>query len=320
MRRTVLAVSAFLLALVASGCVPPPASPPDPVAPTAIERGLAVGTHQYQFVDTSRGVPLLDGQPGWPVRPIPVSVWYPAQGAPGQVGAELPPDRAHGPYPLVVFVHGFAVDPTFYAALLQRIASAGYVVAAPTYPILSGWPWGPSDQVGWEDLYPDTHFATTSILDLSSGGDPILGGLVDGSRIAVAGHSDGALVSFGDGFEAWRNDARVRAVISYAALLGEPGAVYQPNGRAFLHFACDNDEYNDFAATVAWDHANLAPPSWTMALRNANHAPPFTDPSDPHFDLVVHTTVDFLDMELKGASSLGFSLDGMLSPELGGFA
>ncbi|MFN8027959.1 MAG: hypothetical protein U0W40_16820 [Acidimicrobiia bacterium] len=308
-----------LVALVASACMPPPPPPPDPVGPVPVVRNVAVGTHQYVFTDTSRGIAGPDGEAWWPERPIPVSVWYPAQGEPGQVGADLPPDRAQGPYPLVVFVHGFAVDPTYYSELLQRIASAGYVVAAPTYPVLSGWPWGPSDQVGWSDLYPDTHFATTSILDLLSAGDPILGGLVDGARIAVAGHSDGALVAFGDGFEAWRNDPRVRAVISYAALLAG-STTYQPNGRAFLHFASDEDEYNDFKATMDWDHANLAEPTWTMALWHASHAPPYTDPADPHFGLVVQTTVDFLDAELKGASGVPFWIDGFVHPDLGIFA
>ena len=33
--------------------------------------------------------------------------------------------------------------------------------------------------------------------------------MIDPQRIAVAGHSDGALISFSDGFVAWRNDWRV---------------------------------------------------------------------------------------------------------------
>ena len=306
MRRTALAAVAVVLALGATGCLPAAPPPPPPVAPTAIVRGLPVSVHQYVFTDTSRGIPALDGYPGSPDRPIPVTVWYPS-------------DRSQGPYPLVMFAHGFAVDPGFYSQLLSRIASAGYVVAAPTFPILSGRPAGPSDQVGWNDLFGDLHFATSSVLSASATGDPFIGGLVDGNRIAVAGHSDGALLAFGDGFEAFRNDPRVRAVISYAALLSEPGAVYQPNGRAFLHFASDNDEYNDFGTTVAWDHANLAAPSWTVGLWNASHAPPYTDPGDPHFDLVVRTTVDFLDVQLKGASPDWFTLDVYLAPTLAAF-
>jgi dienelactone hydrolase len=305
-KTTALAVALIASTMLLVGCIPPPPAPPDPVPPVDRVRDEPVGFQTYNFVDPTRGIPPLDDFPGTDVRPIPTSVWYPT-------------DRSHAPYPLVVFAHGYGVDPGYYAPLLSRIASAGYVVAAPTYPILSGWPAGPSDFVDWSEKFPDTWFATTSVLDLSANGDPTLGGMIDPQRIAVAGHSDGALISFSDGFVAWRNDWRVRAVISYAALLDEPGTTYQPNGRAFLHFASDNDVYNDLGDTIAWDHDNLAPPTWTIGLWNADHSGPYTDPSDPHFDVVARATIDFLDQELKGQSPLGLYLDVVSQPDLAAF-
>jgi dienelactone hydrolase len=320
MRRLAILVAGLTaLASTLSGCIPPAPPAPGPVPPLAAVRDHAVGTHDLGFTDFTRATPAIGDYPGSAVRTIPTTVWYPAEGADGTVGADLPADRAHGAYPLVMFAHGFGVTPSFYTELLRQIASAGYVVAAPTYPILSGSPAGPSDTIGWDDTFADTRFATSSVLDLSATGDATLGGMIDPQRIAIAGHSDGALISFGDGFEAWRTDARIRAVISYAALLGESGTIYQPNGRAFLHFASDQDAYNDFDATIAWDHANLGPPDWTVALWNASHAAPYTDPSDPHFDLVARTTIDFLDLELKGQSALGFFLDVATRPDLAAF-
>ena len=303
---TTLVAAVMALSIVLVGCTPPPPPPHNPVSPVAGIRDQSVGTHTFLFTDFTRGTPALDAYPGSPVRSIPTSVWYPT-------------DRSYAPYPLVVFAHGYGVTPSSYRELLSRIASAGYVVAAPTYPILSGSPAGPSDFVDWGEKFPDTWFVTTSILDLSVSGDATLGGMIDPQRIAVAGHSDGALISFGDGFEAWRYDWRVRAVISYAAKLDEPGAIYQATGRAFLHFASDQDEYNDFGSTIAWDHENLQPPSWTVALWNAGHSGPYTDPSDPHFDFVVHTTIDFLDQELKAQSTLWFYLDVVTQPGLAAF-
>ena len=93
-------------------------------------------------------------------------------------------------------------------------------------------------------------------------------------------------------------------VISYAAQLPEAGTAYQPNGHVFLHFVSDHDVYNDLGATVAWDHENLAPPSWTVGLWNADHSGPYADPSDPTSTSSSRATVDFLDQELKGASNL----------------
>jgi dienelactone hydrolase len=305
-KLSTLAVALVASAVVLAGCLPPPPAPPEPVPPIEQLRDQPVGFQSFVFNDLTRGIPAFGDFPGTAIRPIPTSVWYPT-------------DRAHGPYPLVVFAPGFGADPGSYAALLARVARAGYVVAAPTYPILSGWPAGPSDVVDWGDKFPDTWFVTTSVLDLSARGEATLGGLIDPQRIAVAGHSDGALISFGDGFVAWRNDWRVRAVISYAAQLPEAGTAYQPNGRAFLHFASDHDVFNDLDATVAWDHENLAPPSWTVGLWNADHSAPYADPSDPHFDLVVRATVDFLDQELKGASNLWLYLDVVTQPDLAAF-
>jgi len=190
------------------------------------------------------------------------------------------------------------------------------VVAAPTLPLLSGWPAGPTDSVDWEEKYTDLQFVTSSVLDLSASGDPDLGGQVDGSRIAVMGHSDGALLAFGDGFEAGRTDDRVRAVVALAAGLGGSGE-YESNGHALLHMVSEFDEYNDFGAAVAWDHAVLGDPSWTVAVWGGRHAPPYTDPDDPRFDDVVATIVDFLDFQLKAQSDAPFLGDVDGSPNLG---
>ena len=156
-KLSALAVALVASAVVLAGCIPPPPAPPEPVAPIERLRNQSVGFQSFVFNDLTRGIPAFGDFPGTAIRPIPTSVWYPT-------------DRAHGPYPLVVFAPGFGADPGSYAPLLARIASVGYVVAAPTYPILSGWPAGPSDVVDWGEKFPDTWFVTTSVLDLSATG------------------------------------------------------------------------------------------------------------------------------------------------------
>ena len=101
-----------------------------------------------------------------------------------------------GHFPLVVFAHGYAVTPDFYAPMLERWAAAGYVVAAPTYPILSGIPGGAS-HTDYEQTFADTSFVITSVL--GSGGPTRSGSHVDADRVAVAGHSDGEVIAFGVG-------------------------------------------------------------------------------------------------------------------------
>jgi dienelactone hydrolase len=283
-RRGVLAALALVVAVVVTGCLPPP--PPPPPALTPLPTGVthSVATRQFAFVDTTRPTPAFGSYPGSPSRQLPTTVWYPSNGG--------------GPFPLVVFIHGYGVTPAAYSALLTRIASAGYVVAAATYPLLSGLPAGPTDTVGWDDLFPDTWFVTSQVLARSASGDPAIGGLIDPNRIAVAGHSDGAAIAFGDGYVPGRLDPRVRAVISYAADLEYYGP-YQPNQRPILHMLSDQDAYNPYGDAIAWDRSVLQEPKTVVSLWNASHQGPFMDPSDPHFDLVAGVTTGWLDTMTK---------------------
>ena len=256
---------------------PPPPPPPPPLAPQTVGETHTVAQVDETFIDFDRGVAPYGDFPGSAWRILPTTIWFPSSG--------------HGPYPLVVFAHGFATTPASYAPLLRRIAAAGYVVAAPTYPLLSGEPAGPTDTEGWVDLYADTRVVTDNVLR-------ILGGfLVDPDRIVVAGHSDGALLAFADGYTPYRLDPRVRGVIVYAAQLGFDA--YQPNDRPILHFISDQDEYNPYDDTIGWDRSVMQQPKTDVSLWNASHAGPYMDPNDPHFDLVATVTVDWLDTVLK---------------------
>jgi dienelactone hydrolase len=244
----------------------------------------AVGTRSYTFFDMTRGTLPYGSYGGAPFRGFVTSVWYPSDGG--------------GPFPLVVFAHGYGVTPANYAPLLRRIAAAGYVVAAPTYPLLSGIPAGPTDTVGWDDLAPDTRFVTSEVLRLAGSGDPVLGGLVDPGRIAVAGHSDGAVVAFQDGFTPFKLDDRVRAVVAYNADLGLYGG-YQPNGRPILDLLSDQDPYNPYGPAIAWARNSLQDPKTVISLFNASHEGPVMNPADPHYDAVAYVTIGFLDAYLK---------------------
>ena len=175
----------------------------------------------------------------------------------------------------MVFIPGFGATGANYAPLIARIAAAGYVVAAPTYPLLSGQPAGPTDVIGWDDLAPDTlvrdHAGAAALVV----GRCALGGLVDPNRIAVAGHSDGAAIAFDVGYRPFKLDVRVRAVVSFAAGLQYYGP-YQPNGRPILHVLSDQDVYNPYGEAIAWDRANLQDPKTVLSLWNASHEGPFT--------------------------------------------
>jgi dienelactone hydrolase len=271
----------------------PPTTPlPTTTTTTAapvVDRRTGVGVRQETFVDPTRSTST-----GESTRTFPVTIWYPAPGDPDAPAVpDAPPERSVGPYPLVVFVHGYAVTPAFYEELLRRWAAAGYVVAAASYP-------GGDDDYGLQ--FTDTTFLITQLLQLSGGapGSNPLVGTVDPQRIGVAGHSNGEAIAYGMGFLECCRDSRVKAVIALAGILGNiNNPVQHNNGVPILHIMGEADELQPYGEAIEWDRDNLTPPRWSVTLVGGSHAPPYRSPSSAHFDGVVEITTDFLDGALK---------------------
>ena len=185
---------------------PPPAPivtvAPGTAAPTARPNVLAALT--IPLVDTSRST-VANGQLVSTSRRLTTLVWHPAGG---------------GRRPLVVFAHGFRVGPTPYEHLCRAWAAAGYVVAAPEFPLTDAAVAGPNlDENDLANQPADVRFIVASLLAPSS---PVAGS-IDPERVAVAGHSDGAVTAL-----AMADDAAVRP----RAVIVLSGG---PIGRALAH-------------------------------------------------------------------------------------
>lgn len=257
-----------------------------------VDRRYAVSTYRVTYVDPSRATSPNGSFGGSSNRTLDTTYWFPALADGGD------PDRAHGPYPVVLFVHGYDQTADFYAPLLERWASAGYVVIGPTFPILSGIPGGPS-HVDYNKLFGDATFVINQTL-AAGAGTPIAG-LADGSRIAAAGHSDGEMVSFTLGFGQCCREPRIRSVITMAGDLSNAGIdPLRDTGMPILHIMETNDEYDPYQHSIDWDRDNLTAPRWMLTLLNASHVPPYTQPGNAYFELVSTATIDFLDGTLKG--------------------
>src|SRR5581483_8676683 len=163
--------------------------------------------HVLHWVDTSRTIKLPHRKREY--RPVTTEFWYP------------PARDGNGPFPLLVFGHGFASTPWWYRRILRAWAAAGYVVAAPIFPLGNeNAPGGPneSDIVNQPG---DMSFVITRVLAASASATSPFSGLVDPNKVAVAGQSDGAMTAFATAYESpWRDDRVHAALVLSGAILG----------------------------------------------------------------------------------------------------
>src|SRR5215207_1375636 len=215
-------------ALLATTCTAILASLGAPSATAQADGASPVGVTTTTFVDTGRPTAANDDCPKLSSRTLETSVYYPAAAgtAGGDAQPDAAPDTANGPYPLIVFAHGFSATRDSYAALLAQWASAGYVVAAPTFPLSSGT--SPCGAIAGDVVNQpqDMSFVTSSVLRQADGDDGPLAGLVDAEHIGAAGHSNGGITAYGLVGNTKLRDDRVSA----AAILSGTAQDY-PKGK-----------------------------------------------------------------------------------------
>ncbi len=258
----------------------------------------AVGLRVMRFVDPSRMVWPKRGRPK--PRTLVTYVRYPAVGAPGQTDLlNATPAISAGPYPLVIFGHGFAVTPQLYARLLQSWAQAGYVVAAPVFPRGNADAPGGPDETDVINEPGDMSFVISSVLSLNRPAASDLAGMVDPTRIAVAGHSDGGEAALAVAYGCRLRDTRVAAavILSGAEMSGIGGYCFGQDSPSLLAAQGTADHSNEPRFTNAYfDLAQR--PKFLLRLLGAGHRGPYTS-QQPQLAIVERVTIAFFDRYLK---------------------
>jgi dienelactone hydrolase len=230
-----------------------------------------------RLVDNSRRAHFRNGTSG--PRVLVTDVRVPTGGQP--------------PFPLVVFGHGFALTPRAYAHLLDTWASAGYVVAAPVFPVESENAPGGPDESDLVNQPGDISFVVSS---LTAPTGP-LHGLVDSKRIALAGQSDGAETAFAASYDRRYLDRRVDAavIMSGTAFPGFTGPARSP---PLLAIQGTRDQSNSPSTTAGY-YRLMHRPKFLLWLLGATHLPPYTT-RDRWAAAVDRATLAFLDHYLRG--------------------
>lgn len=184
----------------------------------------------YYPVDADRTV----GKPTYTVNLIRWFLGSPTAPIPAGLPSNLPttlatdaymnvPVSSHGPFPVVMFSHGFGGYPEQSSFLTDHLATWGFVVAAPDHrsrdlKSVAGGTVG-TGQSDVQDLRDALTLVTT--MDHDVGG--LLHGKLDLTRVAALGHSagGGAAITFA-------GDRAVRTYIGLAPAAGTPPPAGKP--------------------------------------------------------------------------------------------
>jgi dienelactone hydrolase len=233
-------------------------------------------------------------------------------------GTGAPPARGDGPFPLIVFAHGYAVTPDNYDTLLDAWVRAGFVVVAPLFPDENGREvaalGGPDSYAGSRaenDLYEEPSDLAYLVNEISvqaahpaPAGGSVLYHLVDPSRLVLAGQSDGAdavaaLVydsAYAGDLDSMAHQPRVVGVFSGAEM--GPSSNYRVPAPAPLLVVVQSaaDECNfPQLSTQLYDNLGEGSGKWFLETLNSTHLGPYATDSAAG-QVVQATTVKLFDL------------------------
>ncbi|MDQ7907241.1 chlorophyllase [Phytohabitans sp. ZYX-F-186] len=280
--RASLAAASVLLLTGCSVSLPRPATtsaPPAPAVTSTAPAPAATGRAPRQtFEVDTRQLRLRRGAD----RPLPVTIWY--------------PDADAGRLPVILFSHGLTGRPGDYAPLLERWASAGFVIAAPVYPHTSG---GAErfDALDVVNQPADATYVLTEVLKLDRRAGDALRGRLATDRLAAAGHSAGGITTIGL-FSVARDERLDAGIVLAGSALGVGlGFTGPPAPLLFVHG--QRDSVVSYASGQAV-YASVPWPKAFLTLPDGDHGQSLLRDGNEAFDVVADSTLDFWRWSLYG--------------------
>ena len=248
---------------------------------TAIER------ISLTLVDASRPTPANGTYEGAPHRTLETIVSWPVRGP-----------EIVGPMPLVVFATGYGGDSMNWSGLTDHWVRAGYVVAAPTFPLSCKDAPGGTSGADLPSQPGDVAFVAREVLDRSAARDSPMFGLVDPERVAIAGKSFGAITVLEAGYNPAERVPDIRAVMALTGMALE-GAEFETIGTPLFLAHGDEDALVPCSGSQhVYERAQS--PKFFVTLHGEDHLSAFHGGDTPAQQIVVRTTVAFLDHYVSG--------------------
>ena len=239
------------------------------------------------FVDRSRPTVAGAATPAAPDRSLVTTIYRP---------------EGKGPFPLIVFADGLSGHPDKFTQLLGAWAAAGYVVAAPVFPLTNAnVPRSTANATDVVNQPGDVSFVLTRVLRESRDRSSDLYRAIDRRHIGAAGLSLGGATTYNVVFDDCCRDRRFTAAMVLDGL--RLGNGLRLDGHVPLLIAhSDTDPAIPYTtARAAYDDA--ATPVWLVTLHGASHATQWENDPTPYDVLGERLTVDFWDATLRGEKS-----------------
>ena len=195
------------------------------------------------------------------------------------------------------------MPPQAYSWLLHRWASAGFVVAAPSYPFTNPTTRGGPKEADILNHPADLRFVIAILRKRYSAAGGPLKGEVNPNEVAVIGHSDGGDVSLAVAAASCCRDRAVKAavILSGSENRGFGGAYYTKGSVPLLVVQGSADTTSPPSCSVQL--FEQAPrPKYYLELIGAQHLQPYIYPG-PDRSLVARAVLDFLARYLEGRFS-----------------
>jgi predicted dienelactone hydrolase len=249
--------------------------------------GGGISVSERTWVDDSRDLPRT------PRRALRVLFWAP---------------NRREPLPLLVMAHGFGGLPEKFDAFAHAVAAAGYLVAAPAFPLTNqNAPGG--HQQGLPDYLNqpgDVSFVISQILTANETTSDALFGRIDADRIALLGHSLGGLTALAATRKDCCRDPRIDAVVAVAPLVAlfltqfGPDAIGAGPPTLLLHGQQDLQIGFDSSVDL---YAQIEAPKVLVGLPDTGHSELLESQSEPPVAsrrTAQAATIAFLDAVFSG--------------------
>jgi dienelactone hydrolase len=264
---------------------------------TATATPTSVTRSERRLVDTSRATAHNGNYAGAPDRTLRTLIWQPATA---------------GPLPLFVMAHGFGGLPEKFEAMARTIADAGFIVAAPAFPLtnenaLGGYMHGLQDVANQPG---DVSFVIDQLLLANAAPGDALQNRILPDEIAVLGHSLGGTTVAALTRKNCCRDNRVRASILFAAgpldvftnLFG-PDPITAGPPTLILHGTVDSTVT---FATSQRLYSEIDPPRFFVGITGADHSDAIEAQTEPLTSIQLaseRAIVAFLNAMFRGANT-----------------